>query len=387
MKIVITADTYPPDVNGAANFARQLARGMVSRGHEVHVIAPSPRHDPYIQKVDGLTEHRVTSREYPMFKGFYFALPVVAGREIARILNYLRPDVVHTQAHFIVGRYACKWANLRDVPLVATNHFMPENLSDHLPIKLPDALIRPIATLAWRDLGRIFRQSDALTTPTGLAVDLMRRRARLGGGMAISCGIDSAPYAAAAAAAQPNDVPVIMFAGRLEQEKRVDELIRALALIPADVPARVKVVGQGTKLEEWRNLAIELGVGDRVEFTGYVPDAELIKAYGQCDIFCNPGIAELQSIVTLEAMSAGKPVVLADAVALPHLVREGENGYLFQPGKVAELAERLEELLRDPAKREAFGKVSAEMVKAHSLEATLDKFEAVYRNVIAIHQD
>ena len=81
-----------------------------------------------------------------------------------------------------------------------------------------------------------------------------------------------------------------------------------------------------------------------------------------------PGIAELQSIATLEAMAAGTPVVAADAMALPHLVRPGRNGWLYRPGDVAELSTRLAALLRDPGLRRRMGAASRELVAEHAFD-------------------
>jgi glycosyltransferase involved in cell wall biosynthesis len=93
-----------------------------------------------------------------------------------------------------------------------------------------------------------------------------------------------------------------------------------------------------------------------------------------------PGTAELQSLVTLEAMSASTPVLLANAMALPHLVRDGENGYLFTPGNSSELASRITALLRLPEDQlQAMGKTSREMVEPHSIQGTLQTFEDLYR--------
>lgn len=86
-------------------------------------------------------------------------------------------------------------------------------------------------------------------------------------------------------------------------------------------------------------------MADRVRFHGFVPEDDLVAAYARASVFCMPGIAELQSLVTLEAMAAGNPVIAADAMALPHLVRPGRNGWLFQPGNVGELATHLTTLL------------------------------------------
>ncbi len=82
-------------------------------------------------------------------------------------------------------------------------------------------------------------------------------------------------------------------------------------------------------------------------------------------------------------MSAGKPVIAANAMALPHLVHPGENGFLFEPGNVEELAGYLETLLRDPELRERMGgRRSSEFTEKHAINSTLTRFEALYNEVI-----
>jgi phosphatidylinositol alpha 1,6-mannosyltransferase len=99
-------------------------------------------------------------------------------------------------------------------------------------------------------------------------------------------------------------------------------------------------------------------------------------------VFCMPGVAELQSTATLEAMAAATPVIAADAMALPHLVRPGRNGWLYTPGNEAELSTRLEALLRDATLRRRMGAASRELVGEHAFTATLDTFEGIYRRVL-----
>ncbi|MBW0102594.1 glycosyltransferase [Pseudonocardia sp. KRD-291] len=385
MRVLIGADTYPPDVNGASRFTERLAAGLAARGHEVHVIAPSPS-GPRARgtSVRGRpTVHRVASLPYPGQDGFRVCLPWRSAAATEQALRELVPDVVHVQSHFSVGRGLAMGAARAGYPLVATNHFMPENLLDHAPV--PDVLGAAVGRLAWRDLGRVYGRADVLTAPTPSAVELLRRRAGLAGARAVSCGIDVSRFSGGNGPAigsgngpgTGDPAPSVLFVGRLEQEKRVGELIAAFAGVP-DRSTRLEIVGDGSRRGEWTALAERLGVADRVRFHGVVDDDSLVAAYRRCAVFCIPGVAELQSLVTLEAMAAGRPVVAADAVALPHLVRPGRNGLLYPPGDVGALTGALTTLLADPDARARMGAASREIVAEHTLEATLDEFENLY---------
>ncbi|MEJ3658976.1 glycosyltransferase [Actinomycetes bacterium KLBMP 9759] len=375
---MIGAETYPPDVNGAARFAERLATGFAGRGHEVHVVAPSPVGPPIRETRDGVTVHGVRSHRYLFHPGFQVCMPWEAGPATAVLMEAINPDVVHTQAHMVVGRGIVKAAHRSGRPLVATNHFMPENLMAHVPAS---RFVLPVASkIAWRDLGRVFGRADAVTAPTPRAVELLVRSAGLHDAFPVSCGIDADRYRSVPVVR--NEVPTVLFVGRMDQEKRVDELIKAFAALPADVPAKLEIVGDGAERASWTALAESLGLADRVTFFGFVSEEELLQAYARADVFCMPGIAELQSLVTLEAMAAGTPVIAADAMALPHLVRNGRNGWLYTPGDVPELTTRLAALLGDAALRKRMGAVSTEIVAEHAIDATLDTFEGVYRRIL-----
>jgi phosphatidylinositol alpha 1,6-mannosyltransferase len=378
LRIMIGADTYAPDVNGASRFAERLAAGLAGRGHEVHVVAPSPDGPPGRHAEGGVTVHRIRSYRYPLHPTFRLCLPWEAGGASAGLLHAVDPDVVHVQAHFSVGRGLAVAAARTGRPLVATNHFMPENLLAHAHV--PAALRAAVSRLAWRDLARVYRRAGVVTAPTPRAVELLATSAGLGGALAVSCGIDTHRYRGADVAA--GEVPTVLFVGRLDPEKRVDELLRAFAALPAGVPGRLEIVGDGSRRAAWEALAAQLGVQERVRFRGFVGEDELLAAYARAAVFCMPGVAELQSLATLEAMAAGTPVVAADAMALPHLVRPGRNGWLYPPGDVGELTARLAALLADAGLRRRMGAASREAVAAHGMGATLAAFERVYAGVL-----
>ncbi|MCO1655917.1 glycosyltransferase [Pseudonocardia humida] len=378
LRILIGAETYPPDVNGAARFAERLATGLAKRGHDVHVAAPSQTGRPTREVRGGVTVHGLRSHRYYSHERFQFCLPWEAFPDSAELMERIDPDVVHTQGHMVLGRGVVRAAHRTGRPLVATNHLMPENLLAYSPI--PRVLRGLAATIGWKDLGRIFGKADAVTAPTPRAVELLVRRAGLTEAFPVSCGIDADRYRATPKV--PGAVPTVLFVGRLDQEKRVDELIRAFAALPAGLAAQLEIIGDGGRRDEWTALADEVGLGERVRFRGFVSEEELVEAYARAAVFCMPSIAELQSLATLESMAAGTPVVAADAMALPHLVRPGRNGFLYQPGAVGELTTRLTALLGDAGLRRRMGAASREIVAEHAIDATLATFESVYLRLL-----
>ncbi|MDX6351859.1 MAG: hypothetical protein QOF84_6649 [Streptomyces sp.] len=374
-RVVIGADTYPPDVNGAANFSQRLAEGLLGRGHQVHVICPATEAGPGTTVERGITVHRLPSHRTPFHPTFRVSLPWQTARPAARLLEEISPDVVHIQSHFSVCRTLAAAAHRRGIPVVATNHFMPENLLGftRLPARLADAACR----LAWRDLVRVFRRAHAVTAPTPRAVRLLHDNGLDVPARPVSCGLDLDRFSQPTADGGGTDVRVL-FVGRLDKEKNVQELLQALALLPEQRRVRGEIVGDGSCRRALEALARDLGIQDRVTFHGLAGDQEVLDAYARCDVFCMPGTAELQSLATMEAMAAGKPVVAADAMALPHLVHPGRNGYLFPPGDVRALASFLTTLLDDPAARRRMGQASRQIVAEHDIRRTLATFEDLY---------
>ena len=95
-----------------------------------------------------------------------------------------------------------------------------------------------------------------------------------------------------------------------------------------------------------------------------------------------PSPAELQSIVMLEAMASGKPVVAVDAGALKELCQDGRNGYLCEQDNDEEIARSLLRIITDPKLRDSMGKESVAIAKTHDLEKTIKRFEEIYASLI-----
>lgn len=389
MRVLIGADTYRPDINGASYFTQRLARGMAERGHEVHVLLPSRSLRRTETADDGVTLHGLPSVPMPSHPTFRFPAPALLRRRVLREAGRIEPDVVHVQGHFFVGRTLLRAARRLGLPVVATNHFMPDNLVPYL--RLPKRAEDAVADLGWKDCVRTLDAADVLTTPTPIAAELLKERGSRHDILPISCGVDPTRF-------DPDDDgtgfrrehglgerPTYAYVGRLDEEKRVDELVRALPLVRKSVDAQLLIVGDGHERAALEKLAAGLGVSDRVAFAGFVSDEDLPRAYAACDVFCNASVAELQSIVTLEAMATGRPIVAANAGALPHLARDGVNGRTFEPGDVETLASHLTGLLTDGERRKEMGRRSLEIVAGHGLEASLASYEQAYELAASMH--
>lgn len=381
LKIVIGCDTFPPHINGAARFAERLASGLARHGHDVHIITSAfdDSFGTFTEIYDGqsMTVHRIRSYRIPQHKTLRFIWPYTLKRKTDRILKNLNPDVVHIQSHLIVGRYLIKSAKEQGIRLLATNHVMPENLIKYSVI-IPKFLESWAMKMAWADAGRVLKKVEFITTPTRRAADLLEKAAGLTGVLAISCGIDASKFANASPTS--NKVPRILYLGRLDYEKHIHNLLKAVALLPPELKVQVEIVGDGGERKHLENLAGELGIAKQVSFLGHISEEELPKAYERATLFAMPSIAELQSIATMEAMASGRPVVAADAMALPHLVHDGDNGYLFEPDNVEQFADRLKRILTaDQSELNRLSENSLHLIQSHDIERTLSIFEGLYR--------
>ena len=380
IRILIGCDTFLPDVNGAARFAERLAAGLVQRGEEVHVVAPSITHrrtGAFIETIEGepMTVHRWASWRWYPHDWLRFVLPWRARGYARKLLDRVRPDVIHIQSHIVIGRALAIEGAKRGIRIVATNHVMPENVLDFT--LLPEKAKRLFVKWGWSAADRVLRLASAVTTPTRRAADFLERSTHRRGVLPVSCGLRASDYVSDLTPRAENK---LVFVGRVTIEKEIDVILRAIPRIDPKYNVSFTVVGDGDQRKNLERLAAELGISSRVTFTGRVSDAELRSHLTGASVFVIASIAELQSIATMEAMASGLPIVAADAMALPHLVHYGENGYLFQPGNDRELADQITKVLaQSPADFAEMQRASLEAVKAHDIDRTLDTFEALYR--------
>ncbi len=173
----------------------------------------------------------------------------------------------------------------------------------------------------------------------------------------------------------PADAPVIVCVARLFAAKGQDQLIRALAALSADLPElRLLIVGQdyppGTHYSaELRALASELGVSDRIVFTGLRSDVPRLIA--AADVLAMTSFEEPFGLVYAEAMAMKKPVIAIDSGGTPEVVDHGKTGLLSRPRDEAGLVANIKQLFTDVALRTEMGENGRRQVEARFVPARL----------------
>lgn len=177
----------------------------------------------------------------------------------------------------------------------------------------------------------------------------------------------------------------IIFCGRLEEVKGVDLLIRAVSRLPQPYRERVRltVIGTGSMEEELKDLCGKLQVQEQTEFTGLISQDEVFQYYENAMCVVLPSRKEAFSTAALEAMGKGCCVLASDAGGFTELIRDGENGFLFEAENVQELAGKLEYIFEHIETVNEAAKRARQMVsKEYSWENTAKKISDIYEEIL-----
>jgi 1,2-diacylglycerol 3-alpha-glucosyltransferase len=383
MRILMAGQAYYPSVNGQAIFTINLAEGLAGSGHQVLVVTSSEKGPAYRSRRNGVQIFALRSiaLNYLHPDVFFSPLP---GAAVRRAFEAFHPDIVHIQDHYPISHAAVKSAHKYGLKVVGTNHFMPENVAPYFPL-LSD--FKPgFDKLMWAWPLGLYYRLDVVTAPSETAAAILRWHGLQPPVHPISCGIDLERFQPKPQADRHTlrqrfgldpDKIAFLYIGRVDAEKRLDMLIQAVHQLGRQ-DIHLVIAGKGADRHRLADLASQLGIEQQVRFLGFVPEANKVDLLNSADVFAMPSEAELLSIATLEAMACRRPVLAARSKALPELVDEGINGYLFKPGDVGDAARKMTLLANHPERWERMGAASLEKARGHSLEATVNKYENIY---------
>lgn len=362
MRILVVnwQDRFNPHAGGAELHLHEVFGRIARSGHEVDLLCGGFEGADATATVDGIAVHRVGGR---------YSFPLHARRYYQRRLRHRNYDVVVEDLNK-VPLFVNRWPASRVVVLV--HHLFGETaFREASP---------PVAALVWlleRPLGRGYAGVPFQAVSESTALDLVRRGVERSRIRVIYNGVDVdrlTPDPAARAAA-----PTFLYLGRLRRYKRVDVLIRALALTPE--PAKLDIAGAGPDRPRLERLVHSLDITRRVKFLGFVSEADklVLLRSAWATLLASP--REGWGISNMESAACGTPVIAADAPGVRESVLDGRTGLLVRPNTPQSFARAMARLLDDSGQIERMGAAARSFAEEFSWERaareTLSDLEAV----------
>ena len=367
MRAFFLSYAYEPGLRADAGGFRklwELARALGARGHDVLVLFPRlPGHRPL---------HAVPAQGYP-------CLDLPGLRPLTAALGALvaawaaarraRPDVIYFRSGLDVLPLLLGRA-LGARIVLEVNADVQEFLRVEQAGRLRRLLARTAEALSARGSDLVVALTPGLKAMLVARYGLPRAKVRI-----VPSGTDPAHFAptpvgvARGRLGLPADRPIVGFIGLFYRHQGVPTLLRALARLRARVPdLGALVVGDGVMRTPWEDLARQLGIADLVRFTGQVPYAEAPAYLCAMDVAVAPftaGRGETSPFKVLDALACGRPVVASDLPSVRALADASGAIVLVPPDDPGALADAIEALLADPARRLSLARRGREFVLAH----------------------
>ncbi len=380
MKIGIFTDSYKPYTSGVVTSISNFKEELTRLGHEIHIFAPSyPNYDEIEENV-----YRYFSLPSPTNPDFTLAIPIYPGMNA--IVKNLQLDIIHVHSPFTMGRLGLRYAKKHNIPLLFTYHTRYDQYVHYVP--LAQDLAREV-TIKYSS--NFCNHCNHIITPSSEIESIIRAFKVKTPISVIPSGVPMDKYKDGDAGwlrehyAIPADNRILLFVGRLTQEKNIPFLIQSFKEVKASQPdTTLVIIAQGPLEEELKDLVRELGLSlnDDVIFTGVLPFNYLVNAYYSADLFVFSSLTETQGLVLIEAMAAGLPVVAVSASGVREMVDDGIDGILTGCD-TGELAAAIVRVLKDENLYHSLqvnARKKADQLSSHNMAL---KLEQVYMNLVS----
>lgn len=374
MKILVISHEYPPVGGGGAQVVQDLCKGLVSNGHHINVITAHYGDLPLIEKHNALSIHRIPSARKEAFRADLKTMTIFVWKSIRegyRLIRSWQPDLIH--AHFAVpagaSAFALSW--LTRVPYILTAH------GGDVPGGAPEKtnrwfrVVRPFSRIIWKQAAGI-----AAVSPETRQLALDHYPVDI---TVIPNGIDLNEYQPGNY--DPQEPPTIIYSGRFSSEKNAVMVPKTLSGLTR-FAWRCVMLGDGLQMGEVKSEIENHHLCDRFILPGWVAPDDVKKWMAESDILFLPSLREGMPIAGLQGLAMGLAMVLSKIGSCPHLVEEGKNGYLADPGNITGYKNGLASLLEDPHLLGKCRQKSRDLAHNFSLENSIKAYENFYRRVV-----
>ncbi len=378
MKIGVFTDSFRPYTSGVVRSIELFSREYNNLGHEVYIFGPDYPllHPP---KEDGV--FRFVSVPWPTMPDF--SLPIPFSAQLGSTIHRIGLDIIHAHSPFLLGRLGARAARRYRLPLVFTFHTLYDQYVHYFPF------VENTSKQVVQSIARNFsNRCNMVVAPSKLVVNYLRRIGVEAPIANIPTGVDLEEFSNCSNTwfkdnygVEP-DQKVLLFVGRLGQEKNVTFLLKAFQAVQEQFPeTRLALVGKGPQEESLRKMSKQMGLEDKVIFTGVLPRHVIVNCYASADLFVFPSVTETQGLVIGEAKATGLPVVAIRAFGPAEMVAHNEDGILTDPSQPA-FTEAIMTLLRDQKLYNSMSKKALENATRISSRQCAEQMIQVYQDLI-----
>jgi 1,2-diacylglycerol 3-alpha-glucosyltransferase len=388
---LFSLECYPPFIAGSGIATKRIATGLASLGHDVAIICAGKNTRNEITQESGVTVYRLKSIPLPATIQEGIRISLFPKKQVNRIFKEFKPDILHISDHFFVSSAAYHEAKKNKIPIMGTNHFLPNNFIDNF-VKSKNSPIYKIAERAmWHSVMNIYNNIEMVMVPSEYAKTINQKKGLKKPAVVVSNGIMLEEYKdkninsfITGKYKIDRNKTILLSASRLDKEKKVGVLLNACSFIKDKSEFQFLITGKGKDRKNLEAIALKNGISEKVIFTGVVPKSVLKDLYKVSDIFLTASEVELQGLSIMEAMASGLPVVASNSMAIPELVKDTINGFLFEPGNGADAGEKILKLINNKALRQKMSLGSLENIHNHDIHLVLAKMEKMYDSILNV---
>jgi len=378
LKIGVFTDSFRPYTSGVVRSIELFSREFNTLGHDVYIFGPDypMLHPPREEGV-----FRFISVPWPSNPDF--SLPIPFSAQLGSTIKQLKLDIIHAHSPFLLGRLGARAARRYKLPLVFTFHTLYDQYVHYFPF------VEKTSKQVVQNIARNFcNRCNMVITPSQLVVNYLRRIGVEAPLVNIPTGVDLAEFKDLDSnwlqnnyGIKPEEI-VLLFVGRLGKEKNVTFLMNSFQKVQNSFPdAHLVLVGKGPQESHLRNMGRQMGLEDKLTFTGVLPRQSIVHCYASADLFVFPSVTETQGLVIGEAKAAGIPTVAIRAFGPAEMVAHGEDGLLTDPS-VQAFTEAILFLLNDKTLYQDMSKKALENAGLVSSTFCAEKMLDVYRDLI-----
>ena len=385
LNIAILCDPIGHQIAGSFVSTMRFAHLLSKKGHKVIFIAAKYKDVSSIDFYNGIKIYRFASIKLPKSDNqFYLGFPTE--NKIKEIFQQEKINILHIMIPTPSVFATMRAAKSLGIPIVAHSHTQPENILLNIPKILRTEILHK---LFYKYLINIYKKADILICPSKFSERQIKEYSKNIKTLIISNGVDLSKFK------KSNNKKFvkkhklnllnkrILFVGRLNPEKSVETLIKAMPIIIKNYNnIHLDIVGTGNMQLTLVELSKKLRLEKYITFFGKVSDQDLILAYNSCDLFCLPSLAELEGMVVLEAMACGKPLLIANSDNSASVYFVNDNGFLFKPKDPLDLANKAIKILKNNKLRKTMAEKSYQTARNYDINKSIDQVEKVYFSLI-----